>query len=148
MRSILFVALVALAQYGCSSETDAGSEFRADIADLQTETAQHASQCAAADSIPAMTTEMTRHDSMMPSLLEQMDGSFSRMSHCYMRAMSDMQQMMASIHDGDAQHRARMTAPTSLSGLRAECASYTDGTLEILQYMKGMMRESGMHCMM
>ena len=148
-RTMTFALLGALVLCACSNAdtmNDGPSSMQAALTDARVENDRHLGACEGSDSLVGMVAELERHDGNMTPLIDRMDGTHGRMTHCSGGNFSGLAGSLTDLHSAMSDHDKRMRNAETLDAAKSECRTHVD-TMDTM--MKDMMGDlKGMSCMM
>ena len=116
------------------------------VTDGEAENDRHSSACDAAESMPAMLSELDRHESGMSQVMDRVDGALRGMGHCSGANFDDLSHSVTQLHSAMSDHDQRIRSAATLDVARAECSTHVGSMAGMMQNMMGDL--AGMSCMM
>ncbi len=135
--SMLLLVLLPLA-LACGSSMMSGQEtMRGEVANARLENQRHLDAVLSADSLPAVTSEMGRHDAAMTAMMSNMDDAMDDMQHCTGPGMQHVMDMRGEMTGEMGAHDAAMRGSTSLGDARTEAQRHASAMGDMMDGMDG-----------
>lgn len=144
----LALAVFALTLGGCGHAdmmNDGLSSMHAAITDAEAENERHSSACDGAESMPAMLSELDRHEGGMSQVMDRLDGALRGMGHCLGANLNDLSHSVTQMHSEMSDHDHLMRTAGTLDVARADCTAHVGSMATMMRSMTGDL--AGMSCM-
>lgn len=144
---LVLSGLLPLAVACTASMMSGPASMGAQIDRTRSEVQEHLDRVLAAETLPAVGSEMTRHDLAMSSISNDMNGAMHDMRHCTGPGMPRMGEMRAHMSDEMTAHDAAMREGHDLAAARAEAARHASAMHGMMDEMDGALgdMDCGMH---